>query len=189
MVKVPTAVETTRLLNEFMRKFQEQEPKLKSLRPKEVVAATEVARSIWLHPQHPFAMRTCHRHIFASTDVRAGKYRKTMLVGVSGDFRDYQSPARVGQLLDRVFYPAYEQVLIGSFQAHVSEPADVAWGMGALFRCIHPFETGNILLSWLIEGQIRLRFGERVVAKIRSRQDFVDFRERYFLPLVETLFI
>ncbi len=188
MVKIPTAVETTRLLNEFMRKFHEQEPKLKPLRPKEVLAATEVARTIWLHPQHPFAMRACHRVIFTGTDARAGKYRTTRLVGMSGVFREYQSPARVEQLLDRVFYPAYEQVLTGSYQAVASEPADVAWGIGALFRCIHPFETGNILLSWLIESQVRLRFGERVVVRIRSRQDFVDFREQYFLKLVEVHF-
>ncbi|MFN3692933.1 MAG: hypothetical protein ACK4SL_02395 [Candidatus Paceibacteria bacterium] len=171
-----------------MRKFQEQEPKLMPLRPKEVVAATEVARSFWLHPQHPFPMRACHRVIFTDTDTRAGKFRATRLVGISGTFRDYQSPERVEQLLDRVFYPAYEQVLTGAFQAVASEPADVAWGIGALFRCIHPFETGNILLSWLIESQVRLRFGERVIVNIRSRQDFVDFREQYFLKLVEVHF-
>jgi hypothetical protein len=148
--------------------------------------AADVAQEAWSSPL-PVSVKTQHEFLF-DQDERAGCYRESVLVNRLGAPRDYPRASLIPRLMVRVFTPAYEKAVAGETVHPEASGEEVAWYIGAVLRAIHPFERGNLVLSWIIENQVRRRHGLRLVIPLRSKDEFDLFRQEKFLPLVEKSF-
>lgn len=177
MVKVPTTA-ATRCVRAFI---QQNEVKLS---PTATYGLDEVARKVWSDMTALCFVESCHRYIYEKEDARAGQFRRTVLLSMKGTVRDYPKSALVQKLWSRLFQPAYDTAFNGRYSYISHLPEDIAWYVGALMRCIHPFETGNLILSWVVENHVRLKLGLSLTAELRPKQVFDEFREKQFLPLL-----
>ena len=145
-----------------------------------VVAAAQVA---W-NSIAPVSIRTQHEFVFYD-DPKAGQYRETALINQGGQARDYPRSSMVGQLMVRVFVPSYARATSKVVACAEELYEDLAWQIGAMLRSIHPFYKGNLVLSWIIENQLRLIHGLSLTTKLRPKVEFDEFRKGTFFPLVE----
>lgn len=147
--------------------------------------AAALAQVAWSSTE-PVSVKTQHEFLF-NQDERAGCYRESVLVNQLGEARDYPRAMLVRQLMVRVFAPAYRKAVCGETVHREALPEEVAWQIGAVLRAIHPFERGNLVLSWIIENQVRRRCGLPLVIALRPKAEFDRFRQEMFFPMVEKL--
>jgi hypothetical protein len=150
-----------------------------------VVRLGKVAEVTWNYPA-PVAAKTQHEFVYQA-DTRAGRYRDSVLINRLGQMRDYPPASQVSQLMVRLFIPSYKRIFDQEVKCRPEISGDAAWQIGAILRSIHPFEKGNLVLSWVIENQLRLRFGLPIELALRPKAVFDTFRYDIFFPLVEKM--
>jgi fido (protein-threonine AMPylation protein) len=177
---VPHDVEITELVNAYVKINQLR------LTPIQIQKLAEVAKAVWSNQTKVCFVSSCHRYVYEDAPD-AGQYRQTQLLGISGRFRAYPRPTLISQLMVRVFGRAYRNALEEQQGKREYDLGDTAWYTGATLRAIHPFMTGNIILSWVIENQLRLKHGLPVHLVMRPKSEFDEFREEGFRHMVEAI--
>ncbi|MFN3188507.1 MAG: hypothetical protein ACK42D_03150 [Candidatus Paceibacteria bacterium] len=138
----------------------------------------KLASEMWIDSPVVYDIQSIHARLCLG-NANAGEYRKSLMFDSNMRFRLYPKSSEVQKLMKQYFYPAYKHVLdTNNFTAH--GPADVAWYLSAIGRCIRPFYNDNRLVFWLVENQVRVQFGLSVTPILRPKDVFDGFRKEMF---------
>jgi len=146
-----------------------------------------LASEMWTNTHMMHDMNAVHASLRVG-DAKAGSYRQSVVLGEQAKIRLYPKSAAVPRLMKKYYYHAYEEALaMKKFYGH--QPADVAWYIGAMGRCIRPFYYDNWAIFWLVENQLRIHFGLPISVEIRSKCLFDQFREEKFIPTFSECYV
>lgn len=139
-----------------------------------------LANFVWTDRNKTHDLLDCHALLF-DPSPDAGKLRRSALLSDRCQLRDYPHWRSLPTLVARCFWPLYTQAVAARVPDGI-RPVDFAWYIGALLRSIHPFVTGNLVLSVVIENQLRLLYGLPVSMALRPKAEFDSARFDMLLP-------
>ncbi len=135
---------------------------------------------VW-NSREPKSATLLHEFLFQDR-ADAGLFRQESLMNQMGVQRNYPRSDMVPRLMEQVFRPSYERALAGDVTAIGASVEESLWRVGAMLRIIHPFRTGNRLVSWVIENQLRNWSDLPPIMQLRPKPSFDLYRNFHFWP-------